>query len=175
MSYLAYYSHFYYCGNGIETYSQGQRKVGCTRRIEVSLCALQTQYLSLHSYHLKLIGYWRLKQKITNFKQKIKRERKSMALQKQNETSQLQQARLQDLSTRNAVHLQEETPEKRQERLQNMSACLLRGGNTGEEAGEADPKIAGQIMHTSTKVCMFTILDSLFIFMLSLPYFSNIR
>ena len=49
------------------------------------------------------------------------RERKSMVLQQQNETSQLQQARLQDLSTHNAVCLQEETPEKRQERLQNMS------------------------------------------------------
>ena len=41
-----------------------------------------------------------------------------------------------------------------------MSGCPLRGGDTGEEAGEADPKIAGQSMITSTKACKFTILDS---------------
>ena len=50
-------------------------------------------------------------------------------------------------TTHNAVRLEEETPEKRQE-------------------------IAGQSIHTSTKVCMFTNLDILF--MLPLPLFANI-
>ena len=52
-------------------------------------------------------------------------------------------------TTHKAVRLEEETPEKRQE-------------------------IAGQSMHTSTKMCMFTILDISFIFMLPLPFFANI-
>ena len=79
-----------------------------------------------------------------------------MALQQQNGTSQLQQARLQDLSTHSAVHLQEEIPEKRQERLQNMSACQpVRLEEETLEKRQEKLIIAGQIMHTSTNyVCL---------------------
>ena len=98
---------------------------------------------------------------------KKNKKAKSMALQWQNETSQLWQARLQDLSAHTAVRLHEETPEHRQERLQNMLAC---------QAVHLEEETAGN----RTKYAHFYkgvyvhIMDTLLIFMLPLPYFANI-
>ena len=51
---------------------------------------------------------------------------------------------------------------------------ILSYGKQEEETPEKRQEIAGQSMHTSTIMCMFTILDISFIFMLPLPFFANI-